>query len=111
MRTAYRRHLDEPGVFPTVVALCPLVEAIGRDQAPPRLEGISKSRCCIDSLDAGIEHSRLQQFLRPMRYQPPASVIDDLLAILIKPDNGTVCVGAMLYRASVFRIRKLSVNR
>jgi len=46
-----------------------------------------------------------------MRHQPPPTVVDDLVAFLIEPDKGTVCVGAMLNRASVFRAFMLSVRR
>jgi hypothetical protein len=82
------RHEDVPGILAAIdPRLGQFVEAVGRDQAPRRLEGILEGAGRVGSLGAGVEHRGLRHFLRPPRNQPPAALTKLVVAVLACGDE------------------------
>ena len=76
------RQLDVPRIlFAVGRRYRPLVEAVGRDQAALRFEGVAKRRRRVDAFNPGVEHGRLWQLLCPERDEPPSPLAQSVAAI------------------------------
>jgi len=64
-------HMEVVGLLAPVLAL-PLVETVGRDQAPPPAEGPAERRLLRRRLAAGVDHARPDLgVVGPGRHEPP----------------------------------------
>ena len=96
-------HVEVVGLFAPVLAL-PLVESVGRDQAPPPAEGAAEGGLLRGRLAAGVDHARPDPgVVGPRRDEPPPEHLQTPLPFLLQNRGDLLRRGDVVARRKVDR--------
>src|SRR5215213_351481 len=96
-------HVEVVGLFAPVLAL-PLVESVGRDQAPPPAEGAAERGLLGSRLAAGVDHARPDLgIVGPRRDEPPPEHLEPPLPFLLQNRSNLLRRGNVVARRKVDR--------
>src|SRR5215216_1116512 len=95
-------HVEVVGLFGSVLAL-PLVESVGRDEAPPPAEGAAERGFLGGRLAAGVDHARPDLgVVGPRRYEAPPEHLYTPLPFFLQNRSYRLRRGDVVARRKVF---------